>query len=82
MAIAIVRPIDPGRQRWQPERLALALDRLARAAGVGFVQPLVALVLRHARRCKLYDVDRGCWTDYAGETTGSEAASEGAPGGA
>jgi len=30
-----------------------------------------------ARRCKLYDFERGCWTDYAGEAT--SAASEATP---
>jgi acyl-lipid omega-6 desaturase (Delta-12 desaturase) len=30
-----------------------------------------------ARRCKLYDFERGCWTDYAGEAT--SAASEAPP---
>ena len=33
-----------------------------------------------ARRCKLYDFERGCWTDYAGEAT--SAATEGTPGSA
>jgi omega-6 fatty acid desaturase (delta-12 desaturase) len=30
-----------------------------------------------ARRCKLYDFERGCWTDYAGEAT--SAASDATP---
>lgn len=33
-----------------------------------------------ARRCKLYDFERGCWTDYAGEAT--SAATEVTPGSA
>ena len=24
-----------------------------------------------ARRCKLYDIERGCWTDFHGEVTGT-----------
>ena len=27
-----------------------------------------------ARRCKLYDFDRGCWTDFAGRVTSEPTA--------